>query len=65
MPRLPAGDVAAQLVVVLQLTKVAALKPNLALVDPTTNPVPVNVTTVPPPSGPADAFIAVTVGMTS
>jgi hypothetical protein len=60
-----AGDVAEQVVVVEQVTVVAAVDPKRAVVDPTTKPEPVTVTTVPPASGPAAGLIPVTVGMAS
>ena len=50
-PALADGEVTVQLVVDEQETAAGA-DPKLAVVDPTTNPVPVTVTTVPPASGP-------------
>ena len=57
------GEVMVQLVVV-QATAVAAVVPNLAVVepDPATKPVPVTVTTAPPPSGPTLGLMAETLG---
>jgi hypothetical protein len=51
---LPAGLVAVQLVVVEQLTPVAAVVPKSTVVASAVveNPVPVIVTVVPPPAGP-------------
>ena len=62
VPADPLGAVAAQLVVDEQSTDVAAVWPKLAVVDPTTNPLPVTLTTVPPPRGPATGVIPVTSG---
>jgi len=60
------GEVMVQLVVV-QATAVAAVVPNLAVVepDPATKPVPVTVTTAPPPRGPAGGLMEVTAGIGS
>ena len=61
---LPAGLVALQLVVLAQLTPVAAVLPKRAVVAPAVvlNPVPVIVTTVPPADGPFVGLIEVIVG---
>ncbi len=60
----PAGLVALQLVVLAQLTPVAAVAPKRAVVAPAVvlKPVPLMVTTVPPAAGPLVGLIAVTVG---
>jgi len=58
----PAGLVALQLVVELQVTAVPATVPKLTVVPVVVNPVPVMVTTVPPARGPAVGLMAVTVG---
>jgi hypothetical protein len=55
-----AGDVATQLVDDWQSTAPPAVCPKLTEVEPTTKPVPVMVTTVPPASGPALGEIPVT-----
>ena len=57
-----AGEVAEQLVTLEHVTAVAAVTPNLALVDPTTKPVPVMVTTVVPAKGPEVGAIEVIAG---
>ena len=64
VPAVPEGEVTVQVVALEQLTEVAALAPNLAVVTvvPATNPVPLTVTPVPPPSGPMAGDTAVTVG---
>ena len=61
---LPAGLVALQLVVLAQLTPLAAVAPKRTVVAPAVvlKPVPVIVTTVPPPAGPLVGVIALTVG---
>ena len=56
------GEVAAHKVVDEQLTLVPAVPPKLAEVPLTTKPVPVMVTTVPPPRGPAMGEIPVMTG---
>ena len=48
-----------------QLTALAAADPKLAVVEPTTNPLPVTVTTVPPLSGPAFGDTPLTAGAVS
>ena len=60
----PAGEVAVQLVALAQLTLVAAAVPNVTVVAPAVvlKPVPVRVTTVPPPVGPLRTLRPVTVG---
>ena len=60
----PAGLVALQLVVLEQLTALAALLPKRTVVAPAVvlKPVPVMATTVPPAAGPLVGFIAVTLG---
>jgi hypothetical protein len=58
------GEVAVHNVSELQATKTAALGPKLAAV-PSTNPVPVIVTTVPPPSGPPFGLMEVIAGVFS
>ena len=67
VPATPTGEVAVQVVVLEHDTEVPALAPNLAVVVlvPVTNPVPVTVTTVDPPSGPAGGLMEVTVGIGS
>ena len=60
VPATPAGEVAVQVVVVEQLTEVSAVSPKAAVVEPTTKPVPVMVTTVPPGTGPMDGEMPVT-----
>jgi hypothetical protein len=59
-----AGEVTVQLMVV-QTTEVAAVAPKLTVLDPATKPVPVTVTTVPPPTGPTVGEMEVTPGATS
>ena len=58
----PAGDVAWHWVVLGQDTLVARSGPNLTVVDPGTNPLPLTVTTVPPAAGPEVGEIDVSVG---
>jgi hypothetical protein len=65
VPAAPLGEVTEQLVLEEQLTAVAGLEPNLALVLPTTKPVPAMLTTVPPVSGPTLGLMDVTLGATS
>jgi len=62
VPATSDGEVAVQELVDVQVTAVPAVRPNLAVVEPTTKPVPVIVTTVPPTSGPATGRMAVTTG---
>ena len=64
-PAEPAGDVAEHEVLDEQLTAVPALPPKATVDEPTTKPVPVIVTAVPPPIGPAFGLTEVTVGTTS
>ena len=59
------GEVATHDAAEEQTTVVATTPPKLAVVEPTTNPVPVTLTTVPPPTGPALGLTAVTVGTLS
>jgi hypothetical protein len=61
---LPAGLVARQLEVLVQLTAVPALPPKLTVVAPAVvlKLVPLTVTTVPPAAGPVVGEIPVTVG---
>src|ERR1019366_2677730 len=54
------GEVTVQVVVVEQLTEVPGVPPTAAVVEPTTKPVPVMVTTV--PTGPAAGEMPVTTG---
>ena len=61
VPALPAGAVAVMLVALLIVKLVAAVEPNLTAVAPV-RLVPVIVTDVPPPVGPAVGLICVTVG---
>jgi hypothetical protein len=61
IPAEPAGDVAVRLVAELYVTPVPALEPNLT-VAVLVNPVPVIVTTVPPPDVPVAGDTSVTVG---
>ena len=62
VPADPLGEVTAQLVVDEQSTDVAGVTPKLAVVNPTTKPLPVTVTTVPPARGPATGLMALTAG---
>ena len=62
MPAEPEGALAVHEVVDEQLTAVAGFEPNLAELEPTTKPVPVTLTTVPPTSGPALGLMAETLG---
>jgi hypothetical protein len=64
IPATWAGEVAMQVVIDEQLTAVPVLPPNATVVEPTSKSVPVMLTVVPPPSGPAVGEIAVTVGGT-
>ena len=64
-PAVPAGEVTLHEVADLQITLVPALAPNLTVVEPTTKPPPVMVTTVPPASGPVLGMRPVTVGTLS
>jgi hypothetical protein len=59
------GEVAVHKVGDEQLTAVAVVAPNLAVVLPMTKPAPVMVTTVPPPSGPSTGLTELTVGAAS
>ena len=59
------GEVAVHEVDDEQLTEVPDEVPNLAVLEPTTKPVPVMVTTVPPAIGPATGVIPVTLGVAS
>jgi hypothetical protein len=52
VPAASAGEMTVQVVLDEQLTAVPAVPPKLTVVAPGTNPVPVTVTTVPPPIGP-------------
>jgi hypothetical protein len=61
-PAVPAGLVAVQLVVELQVTAVPAVAPKATVVPVMANPVPVMVTTVVPASGPALGLMLATVG---
>ena len=67
VPAVPAGDVATQVVVAEHDTPVAGVVPNLTevVVVPSTKPVPVTVTTVPPARGPALGVMELTVGIRS
>jgi hypothetical protein len=65
LPASSEGEVAVQDVVEEQLTAVPAVDPKLAVVEPTTKPVPVMPTLVLPNSGPVFGVTAVTVGATS
>ena len=58
----PGGEVAEHEVSKVQLTVVPADPPKSTVVWPSTNPVPVIVTAVPPASGPLSGVTAVTVG---
>jgi len=51
VPAEPDGEVATQVVVDEQLTEVPGVTPKATVVEPTTKPVPVTVTTEPPVSG--------------
>ena len=62
VPADSAGDVAVHDVVDEQLTEVPAEEPKAIVVAPTMNPVPVMVTAVPPPIGPAAGLTAVMIG---
>ena len=57
----PAGELAVMEVELFTLKVVAALLPNFTTLAPV-KLVPLTVTEVPPPCGPADGFTAVTVG---
>ena len=59
VPDASAGEVTVQLVVV-QLTDVPAVPPNLTEVLPVTKPMPPTVTTVPPRIGPAEGVTELT-----
>jgi hypothetical protein len=61
---LPAGLVAVQLLVLAQLTPVAAVAPKRTLVAPAVvlKPLPASVTSVPPVLGPLAGLTLVTVG---
>jgi hypothetical protein len=59
-----AGELAVHDVVEAQLTEIALIEPNLAVVDPTMKPDPEMLTTVPAVSGPADGLTAVIAGTT-
>lgn len=61
VPAVPAGDVALIEVAELTTTPVAAVGPK-ATVESEVKPVPVMVTEVPPPGGPAVGLTALTVG---
>jgi hypothetical protein len=65
VPATPLGEVATQEVVELQLNPVTMVEPNLEVVEPTTKPVPVTLTAVPPASGPADGLTAEIIGIAS
>ena len=66
VPAEAAGEVAVHEVVEVQLTEVPAPVPKATVVaEPMTKPVPVMVTTVPPPGGPATGLSPVTVGTAS
>ena len=56
----PAGEVAIQVVLDEQLTDVPGVAPNCTVVEPGTKPVPVMVTTVPPPTAPELGEMALT-----
>ena len=62
VPAEPAGEVALHWVTVEHVTAVAAEAPKNADPAPTTKPVPVMVTTVPPTSGPAPGLTPEMVG---
>ena len=62
VPAAPAGEVAVQVVVDEHDTAVAAVAAKAAVVEPTTKPVPLKVTTVPPARGPTLGATVVTVG---
>ena len=64
-PADPAGEVALHEVVEVQLTEVPAPAPKATVVEPTTKPVPVMVTTSPPLVVPAAGLIPVTLGTAS
>ena len=59
------GEVAVHEVDDEQLTEVPDEAPNLAVLEPTTKPVPEMVTTVPPAIAPATGVIPVTLGVAS
>jgi hypothetical protein len=65
VPAEPAGAVAVHAVVEVQLRALAAVVPNVAVVDPTTKPVPVTATVMAPERGPADGLTELTVGTAS
>ena len=62
MPAVPAGAVALIDVAETKVTEVPAVEPNITVVAPLTNPVPVRVTTVPPATGPLAGLSEVTAG---
>jgi hypothetical protein len=62
IPAASDGEVAVHEVVDAQVTAVAAVVPKLAVLAPTTKPVPVIVTAVPPRSGPTLGEIELTTG---
>jgi hypothetical protein len=64
-PMVPLGEVAMQEVVEEQLTELAPVEPNSTVVEPTTKPVPVMVTIVPPAKGPAEGLTELIVGAAS
>ena len=64
LPAAPPGEVAVQDVVEEQLTAVPELRPNFPVV-PSTKPVPVMVTIVPPAKGPAEGLTELIVGAAS
>ena len=60
-----AGEVALHVVVLAQLSALAATSPKWALVEPGTKPVPVMVTTSPPPVPPAVGLMELMAGTAS
>ena len=65
VPAVSVGEVAVQRIVEAQLTEVPAVSPKMALVEPTTKPVPAMLTTELPPSGPAFGVTEVITGIGS
>ena len=63
-PAKPDGEMALHEVVEAQLTEVPAEAPKATVLAPTTKPVPVMVTSVPPPTGPLSGEMALTLTLT-
>ena len=65
VPAASGGEVTVHEVVEAQRVPLPPVGPNTAVVALTTNPVPVTVTTTPPPNGPAAGAIPVSTGPAS